>query len=124
MYMTKCTEDADTAWKWMSFWSEPENDRMLFTNYGVNPVLKSTYQDQELLKKYSHYLPGEQKNVARAMNPPLSGEAQDFLASTLGEVFTGNTSAEEAVRSVNQKWAGLDVPGPLREAAQRNGLIE
>jgi multiple sugar transport system substrate-binding protein len=123
MYMDKCTEDADTAWKWMSFWTEPENDMALFTKYGVNPVLQSTYQDQELLKEYSHYLPGEQKNVGRAMNPPLSGEAQDFLASTLGEVFAGKTSAEEAVRSVNQEWAGLDVPDPLREAAQRYDLV-
>lgn len=124
MYMTQCTENTDAAWEWMKFWSKPENDKALFTEHGVNPVLESTYQDQQLLEEWSHYFPGEQKNLAKAMNPPLSGEAQDFLASTLGEVFTGNTSAEEAVRSVNEKWADFEVPEPLLQAAQRNDLVQ
>ena len=102
---------------------EPENDKALFTKYGINPVLESTYADKGLLDRYAHYLPGEQANLARAMNPPLSGEAQDFLASTLGEVFTGNTTAEEAVGAVNEEWAGLEVPSPLAQAAERNGLV-
>src|SRR5215212_1022801 len=124
MYTTDCTENVNAAWKWMTFWSKPENDRALLPKYGVNPVLGSTYRDQQLLKEYSHYFPGEEKNVARAMFPPLSGEPQDFLASTLGDVFTGKSTAEEAVRSVNEKWTEFDVQEPLSQAAQRNGLVQ
>lgn len=124
MFLTDCTKDSSTAWKWMTDWATPDNDKKLFTEYGVNPVRESTYNDEKLLEEYAHYLPGEQRNLQRAMNPPLSGEAQDFLASTLGEVFTGSTSAEEAVGSINKQWAGMEVPKPLLESAQRNSLAE
>ena len=124
LYMTECTSDVDTAWDWMTTFSSAANDKELFLKYGVNPAFSATYDDPKLKKDYGHFLNGVQENLSRAKNPPLSGEAQDFLASTLGDVFTGKTTAEAAVEQVNQKWAGLSIPEPILKAAAANGLVQ
>ena len=105
MYMTKCTVNVDAAWNWMTTFSNPATDKTMFTKYGVNPSFKATYADPELAQKNAHYFPGEQANLARAVNPPLSGEAQDFLAAVLGDVVTGKTSPSQAVSQINSNGA-------------------
>jgi ABC-type glycerol-3-phosphate transport system substrate-binding protein len=122
LYMTDCTKDTAAAWKWMTYFSSPANDKKLFTKYGVDPSFKSSYSDPQLLKQHANFLTGEAANLSRAKNPPLSGEAQDFLASTLGDVFTGKSSPQQAVAQINQKWATLAVPKPLLAEAKQTGL--
>lgn len=124
MYMTKCTDNKDAAWKWMTTFSSESNDKAFFTQYGINPSFASTYKDPDLLKTYGNYLPGEAANISKAKNPPLSGEAQDFMASTLGEVFVGGASPEDAVAKINAKWKTLSVPDALAERAKIDGLVQ
>jgi hypothetical protein len=59
---------------------------------------------------------------SRAKNPPLSGEAQDFLTNTLVQVATGQLTAEEGIAQVNEAWATIPVPAPLLEAATLAGM--
>jgi multiple sugar transport system substrate-binding protein len=124
MYMPKCSKHKDAAWKWMSYFSSPQNDKLMFKQYGIDGVYQSTYSDPELSKQMANYLPGEQANLSRAMNPPLSGEAQDYLASVLGDVFTGKTTASNAVKQINSKWTSLAVPTALQQQAKQNGLSQ
>jgi hypothetical protein len=58
----------------------------------------------------------------RAKNPPLSGEAQDFLTNTLVEVATGQTAPENAIARVNDAWSAIPVPPALLEAAAGAGF--
>jgi ABC-type glycerol-3-phosphate transport system substrate-binding protein len=124
MYMTKCTTDPTSAWKWMTTFSSPKTDKKLFVKDGVNPSFKTTYHDTKLAKQHANYFPGLQANLARAVNPPLSGEAQDYLASTLGNVFTGQTSPAAAVSQINQKWSQMTVPAPLLAEGKKDGLVQ
>lgn len=123
-YMTDCTSNSDAAWNWMTTFSSPATDKKLFVDNGVNPEFKSTYSDPTLAQQYSHYFPGLQANLARAVNPPLSGESQDFLASTLGALFTTNGTPADAVSKINAKWASMAVPKPLLAEGKQNGFVE
>lgn len=124
MYMTKCTSNKSAAWKWMTTFSSAKTDKELFLKDGINPSFKATYQDSHLARQHSNYFPGLQANLARAVNPPLSGEAQDYLASTLGDVFSGNASPAQAVSQINQKWSTMTVPSALLAEGKKVGLAQ
>jgi multiple sugar transport system substrate-binding protein len=122
-YIPKCTKKAEQAWRWMKFGSTPERDKANFEKYGIGPVYASTYDDPKIREQYGNWLDGQKQNLEIAKNPPLTGEAQDYLASTLGQVFTGRLSAKEAVAQVNKRWSTFKVPPTLQQAAERNGLV-
>lgn len=124
LYMTKCTGNVQAAWKWMTTFSSPSTDKMMFVKYGVNPSFTSTYNDPQLAKANANYFPAEKANLAVAMNPPLSGQAQDFLASSIGNMLTGKTTPQQVVSSVNADWAGLSVPSSLLDEARQDGLAQ
>jgi multiple sugar transport system substrate-binding protein len=124
LYMTKCTSDQTAAWKWMTTFSSPSTDELLFTKYDVNPSFKATYANPTLAKQNANYFPGEQANLARAKNPPLSGQAQDFLASTIGSVLTSKMTAKAAVSSINSEWARYPVPSALLHEGAADGLVQ
>lgn len=123
LYIPKDSPNASTGWKWIETYTSLQNSTQFFLKYGIGSDYSATYNDPQVIKKYGKaYLSGEQANIARAKNPPLSGEAQDDLAQALGDVFTGRTRASQAVQDVNNKWASLTVPKALLQAAQRNGF--
>ena len=124
MYMTKCTSNQAAAWKWMTTFSSPKVDKLLFTKYDVNPSFKATYANPVLAKQNANYFPGEQANLPRAKNPPLSGEAQDFLASTIGSMLTSNVTPQAAVASINSQWAHYPVPTALLHEGATDGLVQ
>ena len=124
LYMTKCTSNQSAAWKWMTTFSSPSTDELLFTKYDVNPSFKATYSNPTLAKQNANYFPGEQANLKRAKNPPLSGQAQDFLASTIGSVLTSKVTANAAVSSINSEWARYPVPSALLHEGAADGLVQ
>mgnify|MGYP000123672379 CR=1 FL=1 len=122
MFISRYSKDKDAAWEWIKFYTREKNAKYFFTKYGIGSAYTSTYQDPELLKKYGHDFPGILANLKRAKNPPLTGEAQDFLASTISQVLVGEITPEKAVENINTKWASLEVPKPLIEMAENSGL--
>jgi ABC-type glycerol-3-phosphate transport system substrate-binding protein len=124
LYMTKCTPDVQAAWKWMTTYSSPATDQTLFTKYGVNPSFEQTYDNPTLAKQNANYFPAEKANLALAENPPLSGQAQDFLASTIGNMITGKTTPQQVVSAVNNQWATLTVPASLLKEGRQDGLAQ
>jgi ABC-type glycerol-3-phosphate transport system substrate-binding protein len=124
MYMTSCTQNVQAAWKWMTTFSSPSTDAVMFTKYGVNPSFKATYANPQLAKQNANYFPGEEANLAVAKNPPLTGQAQDFLASEIGNMITGKTSPQQVVQAVNANWATLSVPSALLSEGRQDGLAQ
>lgn len=124
LYMTSCTPNVQAAWKWMTTYSSPSTDATMFTKYGVNPAFKATYANPQLAKQNANYFPGEQANLAVAENPPLSGQAQDFLASSIGNMITGKASPQQVVNTVNANWATLSVPSSLLKEGRQDGLAQ
>jgi ABC-type glycerol-3-phosphate transport system substrate-binding protein len=124
MYISKYSKNPDAAWKWCMAYINEENDVAFFKKYGIGPVFQSTYDNPELKRENAHYFPAQSYNLTRAVNPPLSGEAQDYFASVLGEFGLGELSAEEVVDKVNQKWASIPVPPALLENAKLTGQVQ
>jgi ABC-type glycerol-3-phosphate transport system substrate-binding protein len=124
LYMTKCTQNVQAAWKWMTTFSSPSTDKTMFTEYGVNPSFKSTYNNPQLAKANANYFPAEKANLAVAKNPPLSGQAQDFLASSIGNMITGKVTPQQVVSSVNSNWANVKVPSSLLKEGRQDGLAQ
>jgi len=122
MFISTYSKDKDAAWEWINFYTREKNAKYFFTKYGIGSVYTSTYKDPELLKKYGHDFPGILANLRRAKNPPLTGEAQDFMASTISQVLVGELTPEKAVENINVKWATLEVPEPMIEMAEATGL--
>jgi ABC-type glycerol-3-phosphate transport system substrate-binding protein len=122
MFIPTASDNKDAAWEWIKAYTSEANARRWFETYGIGSVYVSTYENPELLKKHGHDFPGALANFKRAKNPPLSGEAQDFLASTIGEVLTGQIEPAAAIAKVNEKWATITVPSALLEAAEASGL--
>ncbi len=92
------------------------------TEHNIGSVWTATYEDAALAAERSHYWPALTAGFANAKNPPLSGEAQDFLTNTLQDVANGRTEAAAAIESVNSAWASIPVPPALLEAAMGSDL--
>jgi multiple sugar transport system substrate-binding protein len=123
IFINASTKNQDAAWTFVKEYTSEENALKFFNKYGIGSLYASTYTNPDVLAKHGHDLPNGMKNIARAQNPPLSGEAQDFLAATIGEVNLGTLTAQQAVEKINAKWATLDVPPAILEFATRNGLV-
>jgi hypothetical protein len=122
MFIPKTTENKDAAFEWIKAYAGEANAKDWYVNYGIGSVWQSTYEDEELAAQHAHQWPALIGDFARAKNPPLSGEAQDFLAATLIEIATGQTNAEDGIASVNEKWATVPVPPSTLEVAAAAGF--
>lgn len=121
-FIPTTAEDKDVSWKWISSFAGPEKAKEHYETYGINSVWLSVYEDEALAALHAHQWPAMLDSFQRAKNPPLSGEAQDFLTNTMVEVATGQVSAADAVTSINEKWATLTVPASQLEVAAGSGL--
>lgn len=122
LFIPAATEDREAAWAWIKAFAGPENATHNLVAYSMSSVWAATYEDEALMAARAHYWPTMTAGFARAKNPPLTGEAQDFLTNTLQEIANGRVSAADGIASVNATWASLPVPPPLLEAAQGSGL--
>ena len=122
LFVPKDTADREAAWTWIKAFAGPEHATRNLVEHNIGSVWTATYDDPALAKARAHYWPALTAGFARAKNPPLSGEAQDFLTNTLQEVANGRMSAADAIASVNEKWATIPVPPALLEAARGSGL--
>ncbi len=124
IYISKYSKNPDASWQWAAAYINEENDVRFFKQYGIGPVFESTYKNPEFVSKYSYYFPSQAYNLTRAVNPPLSGEAQDYFASVLGEFGLGKLSEQGVVDKVNAKWATIPVPTAMLENAKLTGQVQ
>ena len=121
-FVPKSTTDQATAFAWIQAFAGEANAKQNLVENGINSVWLSTYEDPALKASHTHYWPTMIAGFARAKNPPLSGEAQDFLTNTLVEIATSQTTAADGIAKVNEKWATIPVPPALLTAAAGSGL--
>jgi ABC-type glycerol-3-phosphate transport system substrate-binding protein len=122
LFVPKTTKDMDMAWAWIKAFAGPENAKRNLVEHNIGSVWTAVYDDPELKAKNAHFWPALLGGFARAKNPPLSGEAQDFLTNTLQDIANGRTTAEAGIKAVNEKWATIPVPAAMLVAAQGSGL--
>jgi multiple sugar transport system substrate-binding protein len=124
MYISKYSKNPEAAFKWAMALINAQNDKTFYQQYGIGPEYNSTYQDATLMQAHAHQFTAQQYNLSLAVNPPLSGEAQDFLASSLGDFALGKITAQQCVDQVNAKWATMTVPVGLIDDATKTGQIQ
>jgi ABC-type glycerol-3-phosphate transport system substrate-binding protein len=122
MFIPKTTENKDAAFKWIQAFAGEANAKDWYVKYGIGSVWLSTYEDEELAAQHAHQWPSLVADYGRAKNPPLSGEAQDFLTNTLVEIATGQKTPEEGIGAVNEKWLTIPVPPSILEVAAAAGF--
>ena len=122
VFVPKTTIDKDAAWAWIKAYAGPENAKTNYVDHNIGSVWLSVYDDPELKAKYAHFWPQLIDAYKHAKNPPLSGEAQDFLTNTLQDIANGRTTAEDGIKAVNEKWSSIPVPPALLGAAAGSGL--
>jgi multiple sugar transport system substrate-binding protein len=122
LFIPKTTKDKDAAWKWIQEFAGEANAKEWYTKYGIGSVWQSTYQDPDLAAQHAHQWPALTGDYARAKNPPLSGEAQDFLTNTLVEIATGQKTPEEGIAAINDAWATMPVPSSTLDVAVAAGF--
>jgi multiple sugar transport system substrate-binding protein len=122
LFIPKTTKDKDAAWKWIADYAGEANAKDFYVKYGIGSVWQSTYEDADLAAQHAHQWPALTGDFARAKNPPLSGEAQDFLASTLIEIATGQKTPAEGIAAVNDKWKTIPVPSSTLDVAAAAGF--
>jgi ABC-type glycerol-3-phosphate transport system substrate-binding protein len=122
LFLPKTTKDKDVAWAWMKAFAGPENAKKNLVDHNIGSVWAAVYEDPELKASKAHFWPAMLDGFKRAKNPPLSGEAQDFLTNTLQDIANGRVSAADGIKSVNEKWSGMSVAAPLLGAAKGAGL--
>lgn len=123
MFVPTTTTDRDAAWAWIKAYAGPVNAKRNLVEHNIGSVWTATYQDPELAAARAHYWPVLLDGFARAKNPPLSGEAQDFLTNTLQDVANGRTAPADAIAAINTTWAGIPVPPALLEAGKGSDLV-
>jgi ABC-type glycerol-3-phosphate transport system substrate-binding protein len=121
-FIPTTAKDKDISWKWISTFAGPGAAKDNYINYGINSVWLSVYDDKDLAAQHAHQWPAMLDSFKRAKNPPLSGEAQDFLTNTMVQVATGQIKAADAIDQINTKWATLAVPSSQLEVAAGAGL--
>ena len=124
MFVSKYSSNPDADVKWMLALINAKNDKLFYQKYGIGPEFTATYQDAALMKQHAHQFAAQAYNLSLAVNPALSGESQDYLASELGEFLLGHLTAQQVVDQVNEKWATMTVPEGLITDAQKTGQMQ
>jgi multiple sugar transport system substrate-binding protein len=122
LFVPKTTKNIDLAWAWIKAYAGPENAKKNLVEHNIGSVWLAVYDDPELKQKKAHFWPALLDGFGRAKNPPLSGEAQDFLTNTLQDIANGRVTAAAGIKAVNDKWATIPVPPALATAAKGSGL--
>jgi len=122
LFVPKTTTNKDVAWAWIKAFAGPDNAKKNLVEHNIGSVWQAVYEDSALKAKNAHFWPALLDGFERAKNPPLSGEAQDFLTNTLQDIANGRVSAADGIKAVNAKWASLPVPPALAYAAKVAGL--
>ena len=81
----------------------------------------STYEDPELMEKYSHDFPGMVDNLSRAQSVPWVFEAFEIFFRNTSELVIGSISAEEALANTLAGWSEVTVPPALVQSAAAQG---
>lgn len=125
IFINKNSKNTDAALKWATTYTSQENATAQFVKYGIGSCHSASYKDPTVVQKYGQaFLNGQAANLAFAKNPPLSGEANDYMCQTFGDAFAGKITAADAIQRINDKFATLTVPASTLAQANTDGLVE
>jgi ABC-type glycerol-3-phosphate transport system substrate-binding protein len=123
VYISKYSKNPEAAFKWIMALINPKTDMDFYKVYGLGPVFNSSYADPDIVKNHNYQFAAQKYNLGIAANPSMSGEAQDYFSSSMGEFLIDKITAKQFVDQVNAKWATLTVPVGLLDTAAKTGQM-
>lgn len=103
--IAKDSKNADAAWKFIQFVTQPEQQKVLYFKNGVIPTRKALFEDADILKASPHYKQLYQVLLNARPRPvhPKYSQISDVLQSYASAVLIGKQTPEEAAKQAAEK---------------------
>ena len=124
LFISEYTDEPDAAWEWVKYYINGEQATQRFVELGVGSPYLSTYEDPELMEKYSHDFPSMVHNLSRAQSVPWVFEAFEIFFRNTSELVIGSLTAEEALANTLAGWSEVTVPEALVQSAAAQGQMQ
>lgn len=99
------SKNADAAWKFIQFVTQPEQQKVLYFKNGVIPTRKAMFEDADILKASPHYKQLYQVLLHARPRPvhPRYSQISDVLQSYASAVLIGKQTPEDAAKQAAEK---------------------
>ena len=124
LFISEYTDEPDAAWEWVKYYINGEQATQRFVKLGVGSPYLSTYEDPDLMEKYSHDFPSMVHNLSRAQSVPWVFEAFEIFFRNTSELVIGSLTAEEALANTLAGWSEVTVPEALVQSAAAQGQMQ
>lgn len=124
LFISGYSENPDAAWEWIKHYITEEEAKRRFVELGVGSPFLSTYEDPELIEKYSHDFPAMVENLNRAETVPWIFAAFEVFFRHMSEFIIDAATAEETLANTLADWAELEVPEGLLQSAAAQGQMQ
>ena len=124
LFISEYTDEPDAAWEWVKYYINGEQATQRFVELGVGSPYLSTYEDPDLMEKYSHDFPSMVHNLSRAQSVPWVFEAFEIFFRNTSELVIGSLTAEEALANTLAGWSEVTVPEALVQSAAAQGQMQ
>jgi len=105
--INRYSEHPEEAWEFVKFMTGPEGQKITATEGGSAPTLEALYEDEEV--KDASIMFGDEKFVETLQNAiprpvsPIYPEISDIMQIELSKALTGDQTAEEAAKNMQEK---------------------
>lgn len=124
LFISKYSQNPDADWEWIKAYVNAKNGTDYMLKYGIGSPFKTTYEDPEMNKTLSHFLPGQLGNLNRAKSLPWTFAAFEIFFRNQGDFLQGKVTAEEMLDNVQTAWDDITPPEALVQLADVQGLQE
>ena len=124
LFISGFSENPDAAWEWVKYYITEDEAKRRFVELGVGSPFLSTYEDEELIEKYSHDFPNMVANLNRAESVPWIFAAFEIFFRHMGEFVIGAVDVETMLENTLADWSELEVPEGLIQSAMAQGQMQ
>ncbi len=124
LFISGFSENPEAAWEWIKYYITEEEAKRRFVELGVGSPFLSTYEDPELIEKYSHDFPSMVANLNRAESVPWIFAAFEIFFRHMSEFVIGAVDVDTMLANTLADWSELEVPEGLVQSAAAQGQMQ
>ena len=124
LFISGYSENPEAAWEWIKYYITEEEAKRRFVELGVGSPFLSTYEDAELIEKYSHDFPNMVDNLNRAESVPWIFAAFEIFFRHMSEFVIGAVDVDTMLENTLADWSELEVPEGLMQSAAAQGQMQ
>ena len=124
LFISGYSENPEAAWEWIKYYITEEEAKRRFVELGVGSPFLSTYEDPELIERYSHDFPNMVANLNRAESVPWIFAAFEIFFRHMSEFVIGAVDVDTMLANTLADWSELEVPEGLVQSAAAQGQMQ